>query len=303
MIVKPMLALSGEAANLKADEWAFEGKWDGYRVIVEVDGGNVRITSRSGRDVTADYPQLRQLVNQNGAFKQMTIDGEAVVIGKNGQPDFNAMQNHRRGEVQLWAFDLLELDGRPLLHVAYRERRKLLELLAQTLPITVPGLIDVDHGGQALEYAQQQQWEGVVCKRWDSTYKPGQRSPLWVKTKNWCTQEVVIGGWLEGKGHRSGGIGSLLMGIPNGGGLTYVGKVGTGFTGNDLDALHSLYAPLATATNPFGNTLRVGKGMTFVEPVTVGEVRFMEWTKEATLRHPSWRGLRTDKGPQDVVRE
>jgi len=160
-------------------------------------------------------------------------------------------------------------------------------------------------GEQALEYSRKHQWEGVIAKKRDSTYQPGRRSASWVKDKYWKTQEVVIGGWRAGEGGRTSGIGSLLMGIPAAGGLHFAGRVGTGFTERDLARLKKTLAPLHTDESPFEAPLpaRDAKGVTFVKPTLVGEVRYSEWTPDERLRQPSWRGLRPDKEPSEVVRE
>ena len=145
----------------------------------------------------------------------------------------------------------------------------------------------------------------MIAKKRDSTYQPGRRSASWVKDKHWNTQEVVIGGWKAGEGGRSSGIGSLMVGIPGAGGLRFAGRVGTGFTERDLANLKKTLAPLHTDQSPFDARLpmRDAKGVTFVEPVLVGEVRYSEWTPDNRLRQPSWRGLRPDKKPSEVVRE
>jgi bifunctional non-homologous end joining protein LigD len=145
----------------------------------------------------------------------------------------------------------------------------------------------------------------VVAKRRDSTYQPGRRSASWVKDKHWNTQEVVIGGWRAGEGGRTSGIGSLLMGIPGVGRLHFAGRVGTGFTERDLANLKEMLEPLRTGESPFDAALptREAKGVTFVRPVLVGEVRYSEWTPDNRLRQSSWRGLRPDKKPSEVVRE
>lgn len=145
----------------------------------------------------------------------------------------------------------------------------------------------------------------MIAKRRDSTYQPGRRSSSWIKDKHWNTQEVVIGGWKAGEGGRSSGIGSLLMGIPGPGGLHFAGRVGTGFTERDLANLKKTLAPLRTDQSPFDAPVprSEAKGVTFVEPVLVGEVRYSEWTPDDRLRQSSWRGLRPDKEASEVVRE
>jgi len=302
--IKPMLATHGSVSALKANQWAFEGKWDGYRLLIESDHGAVRIRSRQGRNVTKEYPQLHSLA-ADLADHHVVLDGEAVVPDSSGVPRFHAMQNRGRGShVEFWAFDLLYLDGRSLLRAPYQDRRRLLETLAAGSDLIVPELLPGD-GERALEYSRTHGWEGVVAKRRDSTYQPGRRSASWVKDKHWNTQEVVIGGWKAGEGGRAGGIGSLLMGIPADGGLHFAGRVGTGFTERDLKSLKETLAPLHTDRSPFDVPLPSSetRGVTFVEPVLVGEVRYSEWTTDDRLRQSSWRGLRPDKEPGEVVRE
>ncbi|OOK79236.1 DNA polymerase LigD, ligase domain [Mycobacterium kansasii] len=300
----PMLTTHGSVDRLKAGQWAFEGKWDGYRLLVEADHGAVRLRSRSGRDVTKEYPQLRSLA-ADLADHHVVLDGEVVALDAAGVPSFNEMQNRVRAtRIEFWAFDLLYLDGRSLLRAKYQDRRKLLETLGAAGHLTVPELLPGD-GAEAMAYSRKRGWEGVIAKRRDSGYQPGRRSAAWIKDKHWNTQEVVIGGWRAGEGGRSSGIGSLLMGIPGPSGLHFAGRVGTGFTQRNLDSLKRTLAPLRTDENPFGASLpaREAKGVTFVEPTLVGEVRYSEWTPDNRLRQTSWRGLRPDKDPSEVVRE
>lgn len=302
--ITPMLASEGSVAAFKAGQWAFEGKWDGYRILVEADHGALRVRSRRGREVTKEYPQLRSLA-ADLADHHVVLDGEAVILDDNGVPSFHEMQNRGRGaRVEYWAFDLLYLDGRSLLRARYQDRRKLLETLASAGNLIVPDLLPGD-GAQALEHSRKHGWEGVVAKKRDGTYQPGRRSAAWIKDKNWNTQEVVIGGWKAGEGGRTSGIGSLLMGIPAPGGLRFAGRVGTGFTERDLAKLKKTLAPLQTDRSPFDPPLpRIeARGVTYVEPVLVGEVRYSEWTPDDRLRQSSWRGLRPDKKPSEVVRE
>ncbi len=300
----PMLATHGSIAKYTAAQWAFEGKWDGYRLLVDADHGAIALRTRSGRDVTGEYPQLKS-VAADLAEHHVLLDGEVVALNEAGVPSFGEMQNRARStRVEFWAFDLLSLDGRSLLKVKYRDRRKLLETLSEGTNLIVPPLLPGD-GAEALELSQSRHWEGVVAKKWDSTYQPGRRSASWIKDKNWNTQEIVIGGWRKGEGGRSSGIGALLMGIPGEGGLDFVGRVGTGFTEKELTKLKDLLAPLHTKESPFNTRLSGvdARGVTYVRPELVGEVRFSEWTGDGRLRQPSWRGLRPDKSPDEVVRE
>ncbi len=300
----PMLATHGSVAKLTAAQWAFEGKWDGYRVIFDADHGRVTLHTRSGRDVTGEYPQLES-VAADLANHHVLLDGEMVALNDSGVPSFGEMQNRVRStRVEFWAFDLLSIDGRSLTKVKYRDRRRLLETLAEGTSLIVPAQLP-GSGAEALEYSRSRRWEGVVAKKWDSTYQPGRRSAAWIKDKNWNTQEFVIGGWRKGEGGRSSGIGALMMGIPGPDGLDFVGRVGTGFSEKELTKLKGLLAPLETDESPFAARLSAldSRGVTYVRPELVGEARFSEWTSDGRLRQPSWRGLRPDKSPDEVVRE
>ncbi|WP_238963567.1 ATP-dependent DNA ligase [Mycobacterium paraintracellulare] len=302
--IAPMLATHGSVTALKAGQWAFEGKWDGYRLLIEADHGAFRVRSRRGREVTQEYRELRWLADDL-ADHHVVLDGEAVVLDSSGVPNFHEMQNRGRGSrVEFWAFDLLYLDGRSLLRARYRDRRKLLEMLAAGSRLIVPDLLPGD-GREALEHSAERGWEGVIAKKRDSPYQPGRRSSSWIKDKHWNTQEVVIGGWKAGEGGRSSGIGSLLMGIPTAGGLHFAGRVGTGFTDRDLANLKKTLAPLHTDESPFDPPLprSEARGVTYVRPELVGEVRYSEWTPDDRLRQSSWRGLRPDKEASEVVRE
>ncbi len=300
----PMLSTEGSVAKLKANQWAFEGKWDGYRVIIDADRGRLTVRSRRGRDVTAEFPQF-EAVAADLADHHVIIDGEAVALDESGVPSFSEMQNRARStRVEFWAFDILHLDGRSLLRAKYSDRRKILEALAEGGGLIVPDPLPGD-GPEAMEYARKKRWEGVVAKKRDSTYQPGRRSKAWIKDKVWNTQEVVIAGWREGEGGRSSGIGSLMLGIPADGGLQFVGRVGTGFTDKALAELKKTLKPLETDESPFNERLprQDAKGVTFVRPELVGEVRYSERTSDNRLRQPSWRGLRPDKEPDEVTWE
>lgn len=300
----PMLATHGSVEKMNSVVWAFEGKWDGYRLLVDADHGALQLRSRSGRDVTDEYPQLQALAADLADY-HVVLDGEVVALDGKGVPSFGEMQNRARStRVEFWAFDILALDGRSLLRAKYSDRRRILETLADAGGLIVPDPIAGD-GAEALEYAKAHGWEGVVAKKRDSTYQPGRRSASWIKDKFWNTQEVVIGGWRAGEGGRTSGIGALLVGVPSDEGLQFAGRVGTGFTEKMLKELRATLKPLETDESPF--TARLSgpdaKGVTYVRPELVGEVRYSERTSDGRLRQPSWRGLRPDKTPSEVVWE
>jgi len=318
--LKPMLATPGTLPD-DGDHWAFEIKWDGVRAILFVEGGRVRALSRNELDVSTAFPELADI----GAFLGMTtcvLDGEIVALGENGRPSFGRLQHRmhvtnprearRRAMADpatFVAFDVLYLHGRSLLSATYDERRDLLDSLhlsGETFT-TTESFRDVS-GRDVLAATVKNGLEGVVAKRRDSFYRPGRRSPEWIKVKSFRTQEVVVGGWTPGQGNRRDVFGSLLLGVPDpgqGGALAYVGKVGTGFSQSDLVDLSAALGRVGRATSPFGAPLptEVGRVAHWVRPEVVGEVRFSEWTPDGRLRHPVWRGRRTDKSADEVVRE
>ncbi len=203
-------------------------------------------------------------------------------------------------------FDILELNGRSLIKKTYQERRQILEAVVSPMPgsrIQVPPIFDGDLEA-ARQTADQLRLEGVVAKRRDSIYQPGRRGHTWLKIKLHRMQEVVIGGWREGQGRRSGGVGSLLMGLPTDDGLHYLGRVGSGFNDRQLDDIQAKLERLGRKTSPFIDVPREdARDAHWVTPSLVGEVSYGELTEPGRLRHPVWRGLRRDKAADEVVWE
>jgi bifunctional non-homologous end joining protein LigD len=292
-------------------------KWAGVRAVVHVDGGRARVTSRNDNDMTAAYPELREMAESLSAL-QVVLDGEIVALDRHGKPSFAALQPRmhvtdaaqirrlqKSTPVTFMAFDILHLDGRTTLDLPYEDRRRLLEGLELEGPSWRTPPAWYADGASVLAAAAEQGLEGIIAKRRDSPYRPGRRSDTWVKVKHLRTQEVVIGGWKPGSGRRCGVLGSLLLGIPGRGGLEYVGKVGTGFTDAALAELTRRLADVERSDSPFAGGVPAveAREAHWVEPRIVGEVRFGEWTRDGRLRHPAWRGIRTDKSPSDVVRE
>jgi bifunctional non-homologous end joining protein LigD len=307
-------------AGLPPDDgaWAYEMKWDGLRAIAEIDHGRLQLWSRTGRDITAGYPELRQLAAAAGV-DQAVLDGEIVVFGAAGWPSFEALQQRMNISapaqvrallasvpVTYLAFDLLFLDGQPLLDQPYTERRALLEQLELNGRHwqTPPSFTDAA-GADVLEVSQHHGLEGVVAKRLQSRYDPGKRSAAWRKIKNVHRQEAVVGGWKPGAGNRAGQIGSLLIGVQGPGGLQYAGHVGTGFTQTTLAMLGEKLAPLRRATSPFATPIppEHARAAVWAEPLLVVEVEFALWTNEGRMRAASYKGLRDDKDPAEVIRE
>ncbi len=313
----PMLAVAGQLPA-HDDGWAYEIKWDGIRALLFVEGGRVRAQSRNDLDVTVSFPELADI----GEFLGMTtciIDGEIVALGDDGKPSFATLQrrmhvsNQREAKrralsdpVTFVVFDLLYIDGHSILESDYDERRRRLEALqlsGETFT-TTDSFRDVS-GQDILAATVQSGLEGIIAKRRASPYRPGRRSADWTKIKSFRTQEVVVGAWTDGRGERRDSLGALLLGIPDEGGLRYVGKVGTGFSARVRAELLGDLQSLATPTSPFASALPAADAAAahFVRPELVGEVAFGEWTHAGRLRHPTWRGLRPDKDPHEVVVE
>jgi bifunctional non-homologous end joining protein LigD len=314
--LRPMKAITG---TLPASEtgWAFEIKWDGVRVLSGIESGKVRLRSSNGNDITGRYPELQSLaeVLEDHA---VVLDGEVVAFDDAGRPSFGRLQQRmhlasaaevrKRAEtvpITYVVFDLLHLDGNDVMPLPYLDRRRLLtELVPDEGCWTVPAHRESD--GQALlEAVKAQALEGIVAKKIDSPYLPGKRSSSWVKIKARLRQEFVIGGWQPGERGREGQLGSLLIGVYDNGKLRYCGKVGTGFTIQELTRLGEILAPLEIDTSPFDPAppAPIARVARWVRPALVAEVEFGEWTEEGILRHPSYLGLRDDKQPTDVVRE
>ena len=199
-------------------------------------------------------------------------------------------------------FDLLHLDGRSLLREPYEKRREQLDALGLAGASWQVSPVFDGPGADVLAASRDQGMEGVLAKRRDSIYEPGKRTQTWRKVKHVRAQEVIIGGWRPGKGRRADKIGSLILAIPENGKLRYVGQVGTGFTEALLADLGARLGRLERKSSPFATELprAVRRDAHWVTPKLVGEVAFTEWTPDGLLRHPSWRGLRPDKSPEDV---
>jgi bifunctional non-homologous end joining protein LigD len=311
--IKPMLARTG---SLPRDEerYGFEVKWDGIRTVLFYDHGHMNLQGRNFTDFTPRYPELRELTRELGA-RRIVLDGEVVAFDQAGRPSFERLQTRmhlasdsavrRRMKdtpVTYVIFDLLYLDGRSTMPLAYEERRELLEQLELEGPYwRTPGY----HRGEGtalLRATADVGVEGVVAKRLDCPYEPGRRASGWIKVKNVAIQDVVIGGWTPGQGGRGGSIGALAVGVMEGGELVYAGKVGTGFTQQTLAMLKKELEPLRRDDSPFSGR-QPPRGTVFVEPKLVASVEFREWTRTGTLRAPSFKGLRPDKDPSEAVRE
>ena len=312
----PMMATAGGAADLQGSSWQYELKWDGVRALLVADSEKVRIFSRNGNDVTKTYPEFTD--RACWPEQPFVADGEIIAVGPGGRPDFGLLQGRMKLTraadvakartaipVQLMLFDLLFDDGKDLRRLPLSTRRQRLEefFVPSGCPVDLSTVLE-ESVDLLLESARELGLEGVMAKRTDSRYVSGQRTRTWIKLKTEQTQEVVVGGWRPGKGGRQDTVGSLLVGIPDGGKLQYVGRVGSGFSSRELTELRQTVERLGRKTSPFHDVPRPDSADAhWVSPELVGEVTYSEWTGPGRLRHPRWRGWRVDKDPSDVVRE
>jgi bifunctional non-homologous end joining protein LigD len=312
--IVPMLARLGDPPP-DPKRWSFEVKWDGVRAIAYAQPGRLRLESRNLNEITDAYPEVRGLIEDLG-MHEAVFDGEIVTFDEQGRPSFERLQ--RRMHVTSPAavrrlmsshpvvyaiFDLLFLDGHSLMELPYRERRKRLEALALggrawRVPAAHPG-----EGKALLEATREQGLEGVMAKRLDSTYEPGRRTGAWLKIKHTLAQELVIGGWIPGEGRRTKRIGALLMGYYERDRFIYAGRVGTGFTERSLTELQDRLDSYRRPTSPFAGKPPLPREAVFVEPCLVAQIEFREWTSEGVMRAPSFKGLRQDRSPREVVLE
>jgi bifunctional non-homologous end joining protein LigD len=311
--IEPMKATLAKLPT-EGEGWGYEIKWDGVRAIAYCQPGHVRIESRNLIEITSQYPEVARIRGAIGG-ESVILDGELVAYDDEGRPSFQRLQRRmhlasesevrrRMGDtpVTYVIFDLLYADGKVLFERPYEERRERLEALGLDGESWQTPAYHRGDGGALLDASKAQGLEGIVAKRLGSPYRPGKRSREWLKVKNHRSQELVIGGWVPGKGRRSGELGALLVGYRDDGALRYAGKVGTGFDADDLRLLRDRLAPLETDASPFEGR-QPPKDSVFVRPELVAEVEFSEWTNAGTLRHPSYKGLREDKPAADVVRE
>ena len=299
----------------EGDAWLYEPKLDGYRALLIKEGEQVQILSRNEKELTRMYPTVAAAGLRLKA-DQATLDGEIVALTQDGRPSFQALQHrssHPEHQIVFYAFDLLHLDGKDLTGEPLMQRRARLPKvvgkdvtirLTRDLPGSVAAIV------RTLKAAGI---EGVVAKRKDSPYQPGERSNDWVKLKLERQQEFVIGGYRPAG---AAGLDALLVGYYEGKSLLFAGKVRAGFIPHVRREVLGKLRPLATSQSPFANLPDESSGhwgggitadqmaeMQWTKPQLVAQIRFTEWTADSRLRHAAFLGLRTDKSATDVKRE
>jgi bifunctional non-homologous end joining protein LigD len=304
---QPMLATL-ETVLPQGDDWLYEIKWDGYRAIAYVRGSECRLRSRNGNDLTERFAAVAKAIPRSLKTPDAVLDGEVCALDERGRPSFSAMQQGKPETPTIYAaFDLLEVEGATLVDRPLEERRGRLEQLVDRASSVLRISEGFDDGPALAAAVEEQELEGVIAKRLGSPYSEGKRTRYWLKVKTRPEQEFLVAGYTRGEGRRSGGFGSLVLAVREGGRLRYVGNVGTGFSDAEIDRLLRLLKPLERPDPPFDavpKMPRVRRGdVAWVEPKLVAQVEFSEWTHDGHLRAPSYRSLRDDKEPAEVRRE
>jgi bifunctional non-homologous end joining protein LigD len=311
--INPMLATLVDDAFDDPD-WYYEVKWDGYRTISYLNENEVKLLSRNNKIFTEKYYPIA------GSLKKWKInavfDGEIIVANENGASDFGALQNWRSeadGELRMYVFDLLWYEGHNLMKLPLAERQAILK---EILPADSENIrlseVFAGNGKEFFSIAEKLGLEGIIAKRSSSIYNPGSRTREWLKIKVHKRQEVVIGGYTLNEGGKY--FSALLLGVFDNGGLQFVGKVGTGFNDKLKLQMLGLFRPLVTGKSPFSIIPDVNQPSRFrpnppkatavwLKPELVCEVSFTEMTDDGVFRHPSFKGMRTDKKAGDVVLE
>jgi bifunctional non-homologous end joining protein LigD len=304
---RPMLATLADKLPV-GDEWLYEVKWDGYRALGYVRNGEAKLVSRNGNDLTARFPEVAKALGRAMKSPDGVVDGEVCALDEQGRPSFSAMQQGKAGTPIVYeVFDVLELDGEPVVDRPLTKRRELLEQLLDRRVTTVQLSGAFDDGEALLVAAKEQRLEGVMAKKAASRYAEGKRTRDWLKVKTHGEQEFVIVGYTKGEGRRARSFGSLVLAVNEGGTLRWVGNAGTGFTEKTIGELLEALERLRVDESPLAVVPKMPKvrkaDVVWVRPELVAEVRFAEWTHDGHLRAPVYLGLRDDKAAAEVQAE
>jgi bifunctional non-homologous end joining protein LigD len=305
----PMLAVLEEEKHMpRGKGWEFEIKWDGYRIVARVAGGEAVLRTRKDQDYTQRFANVAKELVKALKTPDCVVDGEVCALDDEGRPSFSAMQQGKPDTpIVYYVFDLLEVEGEAVIDLPLSERRKRLLKLLDQRNRTVQFSESFDDGPALLAAAKERRLEGVMGKRLESRYQTGKRSRDWLKFKAHAEQEFVVAGYTKGQGRREGSFGALVLGAYEGGDLGWVGNAGTGFDDAEIERLLKKLKPLTRKTSPFAQEPkmpRVRRGdVVWVEPKLVAEVSFAEFTHDGRLRAPVYLGLRDDKDASEVRRE
>jgi bifunctional non-homologous end joining protein LigD len=282
--------------------WVFEDKYDGFRMVAVIKDGSVTLYSRNGKIISHSYIEVARALER---FKvDAVLDGELVALDRHGVSRFQLLQNALRHEAKLLycVFDMMFCDSEDLRGIGLLERKKRLRSVLPRHPMLSFSQHRTELGTKFFAEAEKQGLEGIMAKRADSLYRPGERTADWLKIKTAKRQEVVIAGFTAPKRSRSY-FGALVLALREGKTWRYIGHVGTGFSHAALEELHGKLVPLQTVKSPFAGRVKDEAVTTWVRPKLVVEVKFTEWTSGGEMRHPVYLGLRADKRAEDVTRE
>ena len=280
----------------------FETKWDGFRMVAEIERGKVTLYSRNGKIVSDSYLPVASALEK--VKRDAVIDGELVALDAHGISRFQLLQNALRAEARLLycIFDIMFCDGKDLRGRPLLQRKDQLRRILPKHSLLSFSEHRPEYGVRYFKEAEKRGFEGIMAKRANSLYLSGTRSADWLKIKTARRQEVVIVGFTAPRRSRPY-FGSLVLAVREGGEWRYVGHVGTGFSHAALKELHGKLWPLRTGSSPFRHRVKDEAVTTWVKPKLVAEVKFTEWTAAGEMRHPAYLGVREDKGPEEVVRE
>jgi len=300
--IRPMLATLAQKPFDHPD-WVFEMKWDGYRAIAEIENGAVRLYSRNGisyeKKFSPVFDDLKSL------HMQAVLDGEIVVVDREGHPDFQMLQDYqksRKGHLVYYVFDLLYIEGHDLTALPLAARKAILKKILPPSPtVKISDHIPAE-GVAFFKVVKEASLEGIIAKLTSSHYAAGKRSNQWLKIKTHLTQEAVIAGFTEPRGSRND-FGALVLGVYEGKDLVFIGHTGGGFNAGMLKEIRANLKPLIRTKCPFKMEPKTNTPVTWVKPVFVCEVEFHGWTSEGLMRQPVFSRMREDKDAKDVVRE
>ena len=297
--IQPMLAKESNNAFDDKD-WIFEIKWDGYRAISEIKDGNIFLYSRNGNSFNNDYPLVTKELKK--IKHDAALDGEIVILNEEGKSDFQKLQHYEDNTqypICYYVFDLLSLDGNSTFELPLIERKKLLKKLLPKNAVVKYSDHIIGKGKDFFEAAKENDLEGIMGKKADSLYHPGARTGSWLKIKYHKSQEVIIAGFTKPSGSRKY-FGALVLALPDGDKLKYVGHTGSGFTDANLEEIYTMLKPLIQKKSPFDKVVKTNASVTWLKPTVVAEIKFTAWTTDSKMRHPIFLGIRNDKAVKEI---
>jgi len=313
IVKNPFNKVSVQLAKLtnkipESDNWLYELKYDGYRIVAFIEGNSARLITRNGKDYTSRFANIAMSLINMAAGRTMVVDGEMIITDDEGKSDFHALQNYIKNpkpeNLTYMIFDLLALDGKDLRGLRLIERKQSLQALMKKAPDNLHYSRHIEGGGkESFEAACKMGMEGIIGKKYDSVYS-GTRNGDWIKIKCEKRQEFVIGGYcLTDK--KTSGVSSLLLGVYEDNNLIYVGRAGSGISERDQKELETKFKNIIIEKAPFKNTpkQRANEKIIWLKPIFAAEIKFAEWTKDNLLRQASFKGLREDKNTHDIKKK